>query len=46
MFMSDGADEMINAARAVWVTVLWLVCYWHAQKNMRENLKDHVALGI
>ena len=44
MFMSDGADEMINAARAVWLTVLWLLCYWHAQKNMRENLKDHVAI--
>ena len=27
MFMSDGADEMINAAPAVWLTVLWLPCY-------------------
>ena len=44
MFMGDSADEMINAARAVWITVIWLLCYWHAQKNTRENLKDHVAI--
>ena len=43
MFMSDGAEEMINAARAVWLTILWLLCYWHAQKNMREHLKENIA---
>ena len=43
MFMSDGAEEMINAARAVWLTILWLLCCWHAQKNMREHLKENVA---
>ena len=27
MEMSGGADEMIGAARAVWLTIVWLVCY-------------------
>ena len=27
MYMSDGADEMINAAYAVWLVVIWLVCH-------------------
>jgi hypothetical protein len=38
-FMSDGDPAMYNAAKRVWVAIVWLLCYWHAQRAMLKALK-------
>ena len=38
-FMSDGDPAMYNAAKRVWVAIVWLRCYWHAQRAMPKALK-------
>ena len=42
-FMSDGDPAMYNAAKRVWVAIVWPVCYWHTQRAMLKALKKVIS---
>ena len=41
--MSDGEPAMYNATKRVWVAIVWLLCYWHAQRAMVQALKKIIS---